>query len=67
MTFSPVFVSVDFVDSKKEKMGLRILSGWQLVKRAIGVTLPEVHQNLYSSFKQIYDAGYTKKPIVVFP
>ena len=67
MTFSPLFVSIDFVDSKKDKMGLRPLTGWQLIKRAIGVTLPQEHQNLYSSFKQIYDAGYTKKPIVVFP
>ena len=40
MTFSPLFVSVDFLDSSKEKMGLRPLSGWQLIKRAIGVTLP---------------------------
>ena len=67
MTFSPLFVSVDFIDSKREKLGLRQLSGWQLVKRAIGVTLPQEHPNLYSSFKQIHDADYTKRPIVVFP
>lgn len=67
MTFSPLFVSVDFVDGNKDKVGIRALTGWQLIKRAIGVTLPQEHPNLYSSFKQIHEAQYTRKPIVVFP
>lgn len=48
-------------------MGLRVLTGWQLIKRAIGVTLPRQYPNLYSSFKQIQDAQFTRRPIVVFP
>lgn len=48
-------------------MGLRVLGRWELIKRAIGVKLPEVHPNLYTSFKDLYDAQYIKKPIVIFP
>ncbi len=67
MKFSPLFVSVDLVEGSKEKMGLRVLSGWQLIRRAIGVTLPREIPNLYTSFKQIHDVQYVKRPIVVFP
>lgn len=40
MTFSPTFVSVDLVEGSSDKIGLRVLTGWQLIKRAVGVTLP---------------------------
>lgn len=65
MMFAPVFVSIDQIDDKT--MGLRILGGWDLIKRAIGVKLPEVHPNLHTSFKDLYQTMYFKRPIVVFP
>ena len=61
----PVFVTVD-VDTDQQ-MGLRVISGLELVKRAIGVRLPEQRAGLHKSFKQVYDTLTVKRPIVVFP
>jgi len=64
--FQPAFVSIDIIEG--EKMGLRILSGWDVIKRAIGIKLPETgHTNLCTSFKELYDQMYFKRPIVCFP
>lgn len=48
-------------------MGIRPLAGLELVRRAIGVTPPQVYPNLFLSFKQMRDQQYIKRPIVVFP
>jgi hypothetical protein len=48
-------------------MGLRVISGFELIKYAIGVKFPSSRENLSSSFKQIYENQYVKRPLVFFP
>lgn len=53
--FSPIFVSFDMMKDKDE-MGLRVISGFELARRAMGIRFPVVRDDLYKSFKELRDA-----------
>ena len=46
-------------------MGLRVMSRLEVIKRAIGVKLPENKPNLFTSFKQLSET--VRKPLIIFP
>ena len=50
-SFSPDFVQIDLLSN--DQMGLRILGRWELLKKAIGVTLPQPRHDLFTSFEDL--------------
>ena len=69
VTFSPVYVVMDF-DDKTNKTGLRPVGRLELIKRACGITFPARVDGglLYKSFKEVREAMYVQnRPLVFFP
>ena len=69
VTFSPVFVVMDF-DEKTKKAGLRPVGRLELIKRACGITFPARVDGglLYKSFKEVREASYVQnRPLIFFP
>ena len=64
-SFSPDFVQIDLLSN--DQMGLRILGRWELLKKAIGVTLPQPRHDLFTSFEDLLASQAIKRPLVVFP
>lgn len=64
-SFSPDFVQIDLLGN--DQMGLRILGRWELLKKAIGVTLPQPRHDLFTSFEDLLASQAIKRPLVVFP
>ena len=59
VTFSPVYVVMDFND-KTNKAGLRPVGRLELIKRACGITFPAKVDGglLFKSFKEVREAMY---------